>query len=214
MYKYIVAIDDANMISFNNEANFFLVSNDMVEISWDKDSLLPPSLAEEFGVTVTLTVDIQLLELDTETGSTQFIMNLASNISNTGQYSVIVPSIDDKVAVFQVNIAEVLSEVVTDTLPAYVDGIFNRIKGKITQWSDAVYLSASNYVRDKCDEWYRNQPEGIGEEILERLPPCPPTAARARADNRVFEEEDLGDKFRDFFHPNTSSCFRQIAFTE
>ena len=211
-----MGIDEASMVNSNNEDSnneddIFFVSNDMVEISWDKDSLLPPSIAEEFDVTVTL--DIQLFELDAESGNTQFVMTLASNISNTGQYSVMIPSMyDGSTAVFQVTIAEVLS-VSLEIIPEYVGMIFNQIKGQVAQWSHAVYVHGSNFLRDKCDEWCENEPEGIGEEILERLPPCPPTVAQARADS-VFEEEDLGDSFREIFHPNTSSCFRQVVFTE
>ena len=214
----LVGIDEASMINSNkedsnNENDLFFVSNDVAEISWDKDSLVPPSIAEEFDVTVTL--DIQLFELDAESGSTQFVVNLASNISNTGQYSVMIPSMyngSTAVTVFKITIAEVTSASL-EIIPEYVEMIFNQIKRQVAQWSHAVYVHGSNYLRDKCDEWCENQPEGIGEEILERLPPCPPTVAQARADS-IFEEEDLGDTFREIFHPNTSSCFRQVVFTE
>ena len=215
----LVGIDEASMINSNNadsnnEDVLFFVSNDMAEISWDKDTLLPPSIVEEFDLTVNL--DIQLFELDAKSGSTQFVVTLASNISNSGQYSVMIPSMYDgstTVTVFKVTIAEVISASLKTIISEYVQTIFNQIKGKVAQWSHAVYVHGSNYLRDKCDEWCENQPEGIGEEILERLPPCPPTVARARADS-IFEEEDLGDTFREIFHPNTSSCFRQVVFTE
>ena len=211
-----MGIDEGSMVNSNNENSnneddIFFVSNDMVEISWDKDSLLPPSIAEEFGITVTL--DIQLFELGAESGSTQFVMTLASNISNTGQYSAMIPSMyDGSTAVFKVTIAEVISASL-EIIPEPVEMIFNQIKGQVSQWSHAVYVHGSNFLRDKCDEWCENEPEGIGEEILERLPPCPPTVAQARADS-VFEEEDLGDTFREIFHPKTSSCVRQVVFTE
>ena len=206
-----MGIDEASMVNSNNEDedDLLFISNDMIEISWDKDSLLPPLIAEEFDVTVTL--DIQLFELD-ESGNTQFVMTLASDVSNTGQYSVMIPSMNvESTAVFKVTIAKVISAL--EAIPEYVKTIFNQIKGKVAQWSDAVYVHGSNYLRDKCDEWCRNQREGIGEEILGRLPACPPTEGQARRD-RVFKEEDLGDDFREFYHPNTSSCFRQDLFTE
>ena len=208
-----MATDEASRIRPNNEIDLFFVSDDMVEIFWDSESLMPPSIAQEFNVTVT--VDIQLYELDVETASTRFITNLARNISNTGQYNVMIPTVNDEMstAIFQVTIAEVITNSITDYLPEHVEILFQLIKGQIAQWSDALYVAASNFLRSKCDEWCENQPEGIGEEILERLPPCPPTLARARADS-VFEEEDFGDNFRDFFHPGASNCFRQVVFTE
>ena len=207
----LVAIDEGNMINTNNEVDLFHISNDVVEITWDTESLLPQSLVEQFNLTVT--VDIQLFELDTETGSAQLLTNLATNISNIGQYSVTIPSMFSDVSstVFQVTVAEIQS--LAESLSGYVEAIIDDIRGQVSQWSNEVYVSGSDYLRDKCDEWCENEPEDIGEKILERLPPCPPTASRARADND-FEEEDLGDKFRDTFHPNTSSCFRQVVFTE
>ena len=81
-----------------------------------------------------------------------------------------------------------------------------------------------------CETWSTLQPENIGQEILDRLPSCPSTLAGARAPNSGFKEERLSssirvvgqvqkfldttiidDKFREFFHPRTSSCFRQIV---
>ena len=185
----------------------------MVEIFWDSESLLPPSISQEFNVTVT--VDIQLFELNIETASTRFITNMARNISNTGQYSVVIPRVNNEMstALFQVTIAEVITSSITEYLPEYVKRSFRQIKGQIAQWSDSIYVAASSFLRSQCDEWCENQPEGIGEEILERLPSCPPTLARARVDND-FEEEDLGDNFREFFHPGASNCFRQVVFFE
>ena len=81
-----------------------------------------------------------------------------------------------------------------------------------------------------CETWSFLQPENIGQEILDRLPSCPRTSAAARAPNSGFREERLSssirvvgqvqnffgttiidDKFREFFHPRTSSCFRQTV---
>ena len=81
-----------------------------------------------------------------------------------------------------------------------------------------------------CETWSTLQPENIGQEILDHLPSCPSTLAGARAPNSGFKEERLSssirvvgqvqkfldttiidDKFREFFHPRTSSCFRQIV---
>ena len=82
--------------------------------------------------------------------------------------------------------------------------------------------------RALCELWGALQPPNIGEEILDRLPQCPLTATGARAPNSGFKEETLSsvvpvidgiqdffettiidDGFREFFHPTTSSCFRQ-----
>ena len=81
-----------------------------------------------------------------------------------------------------------------------------------------------------CVAWNTSQPVNISQEILDRLPSCPRTVTGARAPNSGFKEERLSssirvvgqvqnffgttiidDKFREFFHPRTSSCFRQIV---
>ena len=207
----LVAIDEGNMINTNNEVDLFFMSNEVVEITWDTESLLPQSLVEQFNLTVT--VDIQLFELDAETGSTQLLTNLATDILNIGHHSVTIPSMFSEVSstVFQVTVAEWQSLI--ESVSRQVEAIIDGIKGQVSQWSNEVYVSGSENLRDKCDEWRKSEPEDIGEKILERLPPCPPTASRARVDN-YFEEEDHGDEFRETFHPNTFSCFRQVVFTE
>ena len=53
-----MAIDEGKMINTNNEVDLFYMSNDVVEITWDKESLLPQSLVEQFNATAT--VHIQL----------------------------------------------------------------------------------------------------------------------------------------------------------
>ena len=81
-----------------------------------------------------------------------------------------------------------------------------------------------------CEAWSILQPDNVGQEILDRLPSCPRTSASAITQNSGFKEERLSssirvvgkvqnffgttiidDKFREFFHPGTSSCFRQIV---
>ena len=81
-----------------------------------------------------------------------------------------------------------------------------------------------------CVAWNATEPGNIGQEILKRLPPCPRTVTNSRAPNSGFKQERfsssirvvgqvqnfsgttiIDDKFREFFHPRTSSCFRQIV---
>ena len=193
-----------------------------MEISWDNDSLLPQSLIEEQDVNVT--VNIQLAEIDTETGGTKIITTLASDVANTGQYSAVIPSDYNyngiSAAVIQITIANVQSSNPSQSTRFRrfsFSEIFNEIKGRTVVRSAQIYLSffSSSELRDRCDEWYRSEPDNIGDEINERLPPCPPTQNRMNdlARDNIFESEDLGNTFREFFHPGTSSCYRQKRFT-
>ena len=191
-----------------------------MEISWDNNSLLPQSLIEEQDVNVT--VNIQLAEIDTETGGTKIITTLASDVANTGHYSAVIPSDYNyngiSAAVIQIAIANVQNSNPSPSTRfrrfSFISEIFKKIEGELVVRSLQVYLLTldSFELRDRCEEWYRSEPDNIGDEINERLPPCPPTENRIR--DNIFKSENLGNTFREFFHPNTSTCYRQISFTE
>ena len=211
-----MAIDEASFIELKNQAELLYFPNDTIEISWDNDSLLPQSLVEEQDVNVT--VNIQLAEIDTETGGTKIITTLASDVANTGQYSAVIPSDYNyngiSAAVIQITIANVQS-----SNPS-LSTRFRRFSpskifiGAAVVSSPLFYLGYHHIYKhqDRCEEWYRSERDSIGDEINKRLPPCPPNVNKMTGNNN-FEIEDLGDTFREFFHPNTSSCYRQISFT-
>jgi len=203
---FVVGTEDADMVSSDADEDQFYVSEDTVTVLWDSDLLLPADLVEDIEVSV----NIDLILVDTESGDTDVLFNLAESVPNEGVYSVTIPEYDDVSSVLiQISLAEIVAPVDTSN---YIIELFNELRGKVKQWSEVVTISGSNFLRDRCQAWSEGQPEGIGDEILARLPPCPPTVERARADS-VFEEEDLGDDFRETFHPGTASCFRQVVFT-
>ena len=206
----LVEADDASSIEFNSAVDLFYISNDIVELTWDRDSLLPQSLVERQDH-VSVTLNIQLVEINAETGRTKIVKRLASNIANTGRYQVVIPSEYNGVsaAVIQVTIANVQSSDPFTPLLGYLDTIYNQVRGQLAHWSKIIYISGSNVLRDQCEEWYKNEPNGIGDEMLQQLPPCPPTENRM---TNIFVKEDYGDAFREFFHPNSSSCYRQNSF--
>jgi len=208
IWTYLIAVrtEDADMVSSDADEDQFYVSEDTVTVLWDSDMLLPAALVGDIEVSV----NIDLILIDTESGEVDVLFNLAESVPNDGIYSVTIPEYDDISSVLiQISLAEIVAPMNTSN---YVIELFNELKGKVKQWSKVVTISGSNFLRDRCLAWSEGQPEGIGDEILARLPPCPPTVERARADS-VFDEEDLGDEFRETFHPGTASCFRQVVFT-
>ena len=89
-------------------------------------------------------------------------------------------------------------------------------------------LAVQARQRELCEAWSAVQPTNIGQEILNRLPPCPRRVTDVQAPNSGFSEEKflsyipiigtiqnyfgttlVDDSFRTFFHPGTTSCFRQ-----
>ena len=198
--------DDGDMISANVDEDQFYVSEDSITFLWDSDSLLPSDLVGNIEVSV----NIDLILYNTESSDLNQHFKLAESIPNDGQYNVNIPEYDDvSDALIQISLSDIVASHNTSN---HVIEVFNELKGKVKQWSEIVTISGSNFLRERCLKWSAGQPEGIGDEILARLPPCAPTIDRARADS-TFEEEDLGDEFRETFHPGTASCFRQAVFT-
>ena len=197
----LVTIDDANSVEVDS---LLYMSNERIEITWDHSSLLPESLARRHNVTVT--VNIQLVEINIENGSTRTIVNLTSGVPNTGRYDAMIPSEHDGIsaALVKITIANV------ETRESLVENVYNQSKGQLAHWSREIYVSGSNVLRHQCETWYNREQGRIGEEIVERLPSCPPTENRT---TNIFVKEDYGDAFREFFHPGTSSCYRQTVFT-
>jgi len=113
-------------------------------------------------------------------------------------------------AVIQISVADIIQP--APTISNHQQQIYNRLIGKVMLWSEVFYISGSNSLLNYCATWYRDQPDEIGQEILQRLPSCPLSIEQANVDNK-FEEEDLSASFRKTFHPGVSSCFRQVIFT-
>ena len=207
----LVTTDDASFIELNSE-DLLYMSDEGIEITWDQHSLLPQLLTEKQDISVT--VNIQLAEIDIVTGSTRTIANLASDVANSGLYHAVIPSEHKGIspAVVQITIANINNgESSLRSLVGHLENVYNQIKGQLAHWSREIYISdGSTVLREQCEEWYKNEPIGIGDDILERLPPCPPTESRITS---VFVKEDCGDAFMEFFHPSTVSCYRQIIFT-
>ena len=209
-YYALVGINEASLIEFNSKDDLLYISNDSIEITWDQHSLLPQALVENQDVIVT--VDIHLAEINAKTGRTQTIRNLASNIVNSGQHSAVIPLVYEDVlaAAVQITIANVQSRDPLRSLVSHLENVYNQIKLHLAHWSKEIYLSGSNVLQDQCERWYRTESEEIRADILQRLPACPPTESRIM---NIFVKEDYGDTFREFFHPGTSSCYRQSGFT-
>jgi len=201
-----VGTEDADMVLSDEDEDQFYVSEDTITVQWPSDMLLPAALVGDIEVSV----NIDLMLIDTESGDIDDLFNLAESVPNDGIYRGTVPDYNDISSVLiQISLAEIISP---GNASIYTMDLVNELKGEVKQWSEIVAISGSNFLRDRCQEWSEGQPEGIGNDILARLPPCPPTVERARADS-IFEEEDLGDEFRETFHPGTASCFRQVVFT-
>ena len=203
----LVTIDDASTVEVDS---LLYMSSEKLEMTWDHRSLLPEALALRH--TVNVVVNIDLVEIDIDSGSTRTIVQLANNVTNSGEYRTrISPKYDGiSAAVVRITVADIQIESPADSTVDYMQTFYSQIEEQLAHWSRMFYVSGSNVLQHRCKEWYDEQPDGIGDEILQRLPACPPTESRM---TNAFIKEDYGDTYREFFHPSTSSCYRQRVFT-
>ena len=176
-------------------------------------------------------VNIALSQLNMETGIWERLLTLAGNEENDGQAVVMLPfgnetRSEDDIAEFSNDTRPVSIEVVVATEPLFSEAL-SRVRRQedsepfllrfVRRWSPVTYFGVvinSIALRTACEVWCRLQQE-TGEEILERLPPCPRTVAQARAPNSGFTEDRGVARFlsQNFVHRGAESCFRQTTFT-
>ena len=97
-------------------------------------------------------------------------------------------------------------------------------------FSNVLIVGVSAIQRLKCEEWALYEQENIGQKIETRVRKCPCTAEQARRDEQRFKPDDtpssesniikeiqdffgikiIDDLWRNFFHPGTEICYREI----
>lgn len=169
-------------------------------------------------------VDIILTRMNMNSGRWERVQTLSSNQQNDGQQNVVVPAILDNLVAQTIEIFPVAIEVTVATTPNVggepldreTGSPLSRLIGAVKRWSSVAFYSLNNILREHCETWCSEQPEGIGSEILARLPACPRRLEQARAQNSGFREDTGIARFlsRSFFHRGAESCFRQTTFTE
>ena len=225
MKAYEVHIDNDDLL---------FSSGTPIKVYWSPQSIFPVESPGSYSV------DIHLMELNLTSEKWEHLVTVGTNLTNNGRAEVKTPEIEvlDSVnnsvspVVVQVSVSSVSTSVNNKKTSNLLKKL-GRLARRILKNSAVRYLKKlprQAAQRFLCEAWSRLQPDNIGQEILNRLPPCPPTIAGARAPNSGLKEERFSssiqvagkvqnffnttivdDKFREFFHPGTSSCFRQIV---
>ena len=162
---------------------------------------------------------------------------LASNMENSGSAEVIIPDLNEQTSEDNRRISENSVSLVIIGVGISATSTRSTILGKLVQrglktlkYAPIRYLIKNALKRIGCQIWSLTQPENIGDEIKQRLPPCPTRMNVIEAPNSGFREERLSstvnfvgaiqnyfgttvvdDAFRTYFHPGTDKCFRQIV---
>ena len=213
----------------NND--LIISSETMVRVQWSPKSIFPMEAPNNYEV------DIDLLEMDMATGSWKKIASLGTDLPNNGVANVRIPSIQEQDtlerSISPVIIRVGLSANSTSETRLVKRGIVSNLLGKLGRFALRTIRNAPMRFLKKlacqavqqllCEAWSLLQPPNIGQEILDRLPPCPRRVRDADAPNSGFVEEKnssiipipgyigtlADDAFRQFFHPGTTSCYRQ-----
>lgn len=208
----------------------YSMGNNTVMIMWNP-TIIPPVLENMFPNPYT--VDISLYSLDPENETRSFMGDIGRNVTNNGSFTVSLPNITDPVmvgaigiTVSETSVSEVVNnanqndgnqDVVTprDIVDSIIDGIFS-ISKKAKKFIKNPVVIAGDYLlsgalRLGCEAFSAYaEPENIGDDINDRLPPCPPTSDRARRDRQFTGE----NPFLEFFTVGTiNQCYRQNVHT-
>ena len=185
--------------------------NDMLKLTWNPEDVLPnmDNPREYF-----LDIVLYVLDMDSNTWTVSEV--LADSVANDGSHDIIFRSDFETVHPAAIQVLVKPPDFITGKGlgSALLAGL------RVGLWTRVAYITFADpeLLRHKCNEWLGTQQPGIGEEILARLPFCPRTMDEANQPNSGFEEEKFSsyiristfDNFyREFFHPDTKSCFRQ-----
>ncbi len=197
-----------------------LLPDESFGVTWDPEDILPLPVIDD---TLSFTVDIILYEFNLDSGLWVELQDLATDVPNTGERQVTIQAIEDNSRelpdVCPIAIAVVVSGESTSLSSNSKQGIdllalIQRAAGTVKKWARQAYAIVNEVgkalFRQKCYSWSRGEfpwPKIDGQEILRRLPPCPPNAQKARQDPQF--EIDEHKSLISFFHPDADSCFRQ-----
>jgi len=203
-----VIAEDTTEVSYED---VMLSIGDEITIRWSPNSIVPQPLQEHILGTQTFSVDISFYMIDSDTENITFVAKLATNVLNSGMYRV---NMTQEINIIQDYVGGVigvtLSEQFVGRAKRGITDVFKKIVGNVVKWGTIIVLSTpvtGIASRAYCEIWARSQPDDIGDQILSRVPPCPPTRQQVLKDNN-FDEED----YSFIFHTGADSCFKQRDF--
>ena len=182
------------------------LGDNMVMLKW-KPIRIPSIVTNMFRGSYT--VDVSLHSLDPQTKTRSFFRNLATNVPNTGSLETLLPSIDEPYMVVAIGIS-ISENSISEALDSLNNGnqdddddisitdvgkyikklkkVIKYIKKPVTLLKDIAIDAAK---RIGCETFCHLEPDNIGNEINQRLPPCPPTSNRAKRDSQFTREIPL-----------------------
>ena len=201
--------------------SLLLETGSNINIRWTPESILPLFPPDDY------TVDITLHTLDSDTEIWREMGSLASDIPNSGAIGVTIPDVSDTLedingnrvmigdqnnppaAAFPIAIQVSVSASIVQRGGTIANLVQRIIRSPFAKWSFVAYIVLEVLGNAYCTWWNSQQPEGIGQEILDRVFPCPCTANAAGRQNSRFKRDN--PITQRIFHPGSSSCFREVV---
>ena len=184
-----------------------------VNIRWTPESILPMFAPDDY------TVDITLHTVDPVTEIWRKVDTLVRDISNDGDADITIPDIRDTIVNGNTDntrpadpacpIAVQVSVSASTIGRGTIANLLRFIRSPIAKWSFVAYLVFELAGNAYCAWWNSQQPEGIGQAIVDRVSPCPCTEDAAGRQNSGFKRDN--PITQRIFHPGSSSCFREVV---
>ena len=203
--------------------SLLLETGNNINVHWTPESILPQFPPDNY------TVDIRLYTVDPITEIWREVYMLASDIPNNGAIDVTVPDLGDIIMggnnnggqkdqppdpAFPLAIQVAASARIVET--RLRRGTFTNIVQRIVRfpfakWSFIVFLVIQVAGPPYCKWWNRQQPEGIGQQILDSVSTCPCTADAASRQNSGFKRDNIITQL--IFHFGSYKCYREVVDT-
>ena len=207
-------------VSKADKDTLLLEENEAATVKWSTN-LLPHKASDTYKV------DITLYKFDFDQDKWDEVQVLEKQVNNSGVAPVKLPKFGKtmKDSVF----SNFESIPITFRVSTRLDTVKRRKRRQnnvidvVREWASTYFLAKSRTdLKKRCLQWYDEEIAKIADIMVlaDTLSACPPTRVQANLPNSGFEREHLSSyiaavfesyvkRYQDFFHPNTSVCYRQ-----
>ena len=219
LYQFIppaVSFTTAYEVEIESDS-LLLETGNNIKVHWTPQSILPQFPPDNY------TVDIRLYTVDPITEIWREVYMLASDIPNNGAIDVTVPDLGDIIMggnnnggqkdqppdpAFPLAIQVAASAGIVETRlrrGTFANIVQRIVRFPFAKWSFIAYLVIQVAGPPYCKWWSRQQPERIGQQILDSVSTCPCTVGAASQDSQ-FNPDNPITQF--IFHFG-STCYRE-----
>ena len=190
-----------------------------INVRWTPASILPQFSPDDY------TIDIRLYTVDPITEVWREVYVLASDIRNNGAIDVKVPDVGGIIMDGNSNLGQkdqppdpafplavqVAASVVERRLRRGTSAnlVQRIVRSPFAKWSSIAYLVIQVAGPPYCKWWNSQQPEGIGQQILDSVSPCPCTVGAASSLNSGFKRDNIITQL--IFHFGSYKCYREVV---